>query len=64
MKGRGRYTRVRPGQEHHLAGVRALADGPCASIECDEPVLKEEQVVRHKSGGWMHVRHASGQDDE
>ena len=63
MRRGSRYARVRPGQEHHLAGVRALSDGPCASIECDDPILKDQRVVRHKNGGWMHVHHAAGWDE-
>ena len=56
------YRRVRPGQEHHLAGVRALADGDC--VRCPEPILKEQRIVPAGDGRWMHVGCHSGASDE
>lgn len=56
-----RGRRLPPGQEIHLAGVRATSDGVCA--RCDEPVLKEQRVVPARGGRWMHVGCASGGDE-
>jgi hypothetical protein len=58
---RRRPPRVPRGQEEHLAGVRALADGVCA--RCPEPILKDQRIVPARDGGWMHTSCASGADD-
>lgn len=63
MKRRYYGRRVPRGQEQHLAGVRALADGECAAITCDEPILKEQRIVPAGPGRWMHTTCASGADD-
>lgn len=52
---------MRPGQEHHLAGIRATADGgECPA--CHEPILKEQRIVRARRG-WTHTHCAPGFDD-
>lgn len=48
--------------EEQQVGLRALTDGVCGYAGCDDPVLKDQRVVKHKDG-WMHVHHASGWDD-
>lgn len=59
---RRRPPLVPPGQEQHLAGVRALADGVCD--RCPDPILKDQRIVPAPSGGWIHTGCASGANDE
>lgn len=56
-----RPPRVPPGQEQHLAGIRATSDGVCA--RCPEPILKDQRIVPARDGRWMHVECASGFSD-
>lgn len=41
--------------------MRAAYDSVCA--RCDDPIHKGDPIVRHRAG-YIHVRCASGQDDE
>ena len=45
-----------------ISGVLAKFDQPCA--RCDDGILVNQRIVAAPGGGFMHVHHAAGQDDD
>lgn len=42
-------------------GVRAMGGGPAVCDRCDEPIVKEQRIVR-RGEHWIHAACASGAD--
>lgn len=60
MRRRRTYRADTPGMDK-IQGLRATADGGVCP-RCDDLILKEQRIVRHRDG-WIHAGCAAGQDD-